>query len=83
MIEEVIFYAATCDNCGEGWNNDHYGWSAMSDECSLKDMLSNDEWQSGDHLEDETHKGKHYCPSCFEYDDDDNFILKHDSKKKK
>lgn len=74
MIHPVTFYGATCDNCGKSWFNDHYGWSAMSDESSMKQMLSDDEWHFGDGQEGE--EGKHYCPDCFEFDDDDQFILK-------
>lgn len=68
MISEVTFYAATCDNCKKEWFNDHFGWSAMNDEISILEMLSDDEWECiGDN---------HYCPDCYEYDDNDELIIK-------
>ena len=67
-IIPTTYYTASCDICNKGWYNDHHGWSAMSDESGLKEMLMNDEW----HLE----YGKTYCPDCHEFDDDDNLILK-------
>lgn len=69
MIHPVTFYGATCDNCGKSWRNDHYCWSAMSDESGMKEMLSDDGWHFGE-------EGKHYCPDCFEFDDDDQFVLR-------
>ena len=68
MIHEVTMHGATCDNCGDAWYNDHYGWSAMSDDSSLKQMLYDDEWH--------TDGDKHYCPNCYTLDDDDNLILR-------
>lgn len=67
-IQEVTMYAAVCDNCNKGWFNDYHGWSAMHDESSLKEMISNDDW----HLE----YGKTYCPDCFEIDEEDNILIK-------
>lgn len=76
MIEEVTMYAATCDNCGKDWENDYHGWSAMTDELSLKNTLREDEWHFGDSQQNEGEDGKIYCPSCFNYDDEDVFHLK-------
>ncbi len=74
MIQEVTMYAATCDNCGRDWENDTYGWSALTDRSSMRDTLIDDEWHIGDGVEGE--EGKTYCPNCFGLDDDDKFYLK-------
>lgn len=69
MIHKVEMYACKCDNCGKEWEDEHYGWVAMTDEFSIKQMLSEeDEWYvEGD---------KHYCGDCFGgFDDDDNIII--------
>ncbi len=73
MIEAVQFFGAHCDNCKEAWFDDHNGWSAMSDESTMKNMLSEYEWHFGDGIDGED--GKHYCPSCFRFNDEDKFIL--------
>lgn len=67
MIKPVTFYSATCDCCGEGWYNDHYGWSAMNGEEEMRQMLYDDEW----HVDGD----KQYCPSCHRIDDDDNIVI--------
>lgn len=79
MIYEVKMFSATCDNCKTDWYDDHNGWCAMSDRNTMREMLHNCEW----HIEDggEIENRKCYCPDCFEYDDDDNFVLKSDKSK--
>lgn len=61
-------YAAKCDNCGKEWVDEHNGWYAFTDIHSMADNVNNDdEWHNeGD---------KHYCPSCFSFDDEDNLII--------
>lgn len=71
MIQEVIMYGATCDNCGEAWYNDHYGWSAMNDELGLKEMISNDEW----HADGDKHYEHQILENCSHYIDIHNFDL--------
>ena len=65
MIKEVILHTIICDNCGrDAANGTDYS-------CSSEpwDMFCEDEdWQEiGD---------GHYCPDCYEHDDDDNLIIK-------
>lgn len=70
MIVEVKMYACKCDNCGKQWEDDHYGWTAMTDEFSIKQMIAEED---GWHEED----GKHYCNDCFQgYDDNDEVMLR-------
>lgn len=46
----------------------------MNDESSLHNMLQEDEWHIGSKYD--KMEGKHYCPKCFEFNDEDEFILK-------
>lgn len=75
MIQEVTMYGATCDHCQKDWYDDHNGWCAMSDESSMKNTLSDEGWHSGDESMSEGIDGEYYCPECWSYDDDDNFVL--------
>lgn len=70
MIVEVTMYGCKCDNCGKEWVDDNYGWTAMTDEASMKQLISDEDgWEEVD--------GKHYCDDCFMgWDDEDNVILK-------
>ena len=61
-------YGVVCDNCNKGCIDEDNGFVAWSDESSAKDNAIDSEW-----IEENE---KHYCPDCFEYDDDDNLILK-------
>lgn len=54
-----------CDNCGERLRG--------IDDCV--GYIDEDIWVTCDHGWVE-HKGKHYCPKCYEVDDNDNIILK-------
>lgn len=67
--------SAKCDNCKNNWYNDHYGWMCVTDESSMESMLDDDEWYKGEN-------GKHYCPECYSFDDDDNFVLDETRKDK-
>ena len=73
MIKEVTMYSATCDHCKKHWHDDDNGWCAMSDESSLEFVLEEEGWHFGDG--DEGVDGEHYCPECWGYDDDNNFVL--------
>lgn len=81
MIHEVTMYGAICDHCKKSWHNDNFGWVAMSDECSIKSALSDDEWHFGDTSQSEGKDGEHYCPECYYFDDEDVFHLKQERKK--
>jgi len=73
MISTAEYYIAQCDNCGEAWVNDHYGWSAMNDKDGLIEIMKNDEWHFGDGIDGE--EGKCYCPKCYSFNDEDVFKL--------
>lgn len=70
MIYEVKMFSAKCDNCDKEYMEAHNGWSAMSDESGLVELMSNDDW----HVHDDGNK--HYCSDCYTIDDEDNLIIK-------
>ena len=64
MREEVKMAVYYCDNCGEKLKDgDFIGY------------IDADIWDFGEHNWIE-HEGKHYCPNCYEIDDEDNIIIK-------
>jgi hypothetical protein len=71
MIKEVTMYTILCDGCGKDVC-DGTEYSAWNDTSYVVDSAIEDNW----HVED----GNHYCPNCFEYDDDDNLIIKGGNK---
>jgi hypothetical protein len=60
MIVNEIFHGVQCDRCGEIHDGGDY--SFYSDEQSALDSAIDDEW-----IEE---KGKHYCPNCYEFDEE-------------
>jgi len=68
MIQEVTMYTVVCDNCGEDAFTDS-DFSCWCDQ-QVAEEFAKDDWG---YIE---HEGKHYCPKCYEYDDDDNLIIK-------
>lgn len=67
MILEETFFAVKCDNCGKV-NENYDGISFWaSKECALELSVGED-W--------EEIEGKHYCPDCFEVNDEDEIIIK-------
>jgi hypothetical protein len=71
MIQEVTMFTIICDGCGKDVC-DGTEYSAWYDTSYVVDSAIEENW----HVED----GKHYCPDCFEYDDDDNLIIKGGNK---
>lgn len=63
MYNKVECICITCDNCGEGFMDDHTGYSIYVDEGGAHDAADSREWYSED--------GKHYCPDCHTIDDED------------
>lgn len=69
MIKEIKMYTIICDGCGKnvcegseyaGWDDVDYVWDTADEENWIKD---------------EDNPGTHYCPDCYEYDDDDNLVI--------
>jgi len=66
-IEKVEMFTVVCDNCKKSAdeNTDYSCWNC---ENGAQDVA-----MEAGYLKEED---KHYCPDCFEYDDDDNLIIK-------
>lgn len=79
MINEEKAYTGTCDNCQEIFNDGEYSLFLLSSD--VKDRMEECDWYAGG--ADPDHKGKHYCPDCFKYDDevDDKIIVATDRTK--
>ncbi len=67
MIIPIAMYGCECDSCGKRWIDDHHGYVAFTDECSMSHQLEDDEeWLVVPGVPND----KHYCPDCVSYDDD-------------
>ncbi len=67
MIKKVINYTVICDSCkADAFEHDEY--SSWGDEYFAEELAI-----ENDYIE---HEGKHYCPKCYEYNDNDNLIIK-------
>jgi hypothetical protein len=62
MIKEIPMYTVICDRCGADHNADA-DWSAWNDKDYAVDCAKEDLWEEID--------GKHYCPDCYFWDDED------------
>lgn len=74
MIHEEKCFCATCDNCGEIFEDGEYSLYPL--ESDVKEAMKNhEEWYCGD--TDKEHLGKHYCFDCFKWhpEIDDKIIL--------
>lgn len=67
MYKEFQTFTLICDNCGKDSNAEceYCGWD---DKDYVLDCAKEDNW-----IEE---NDKHYCPDCYEYDDEDNLVLK-------
>lgn len=61
MIKPVTMYSVVCDRCGKPFIDEFNGIVAWLDEGTAKEQAMESEWvEIGD---------KHYCPDCYEFDD--------------
>jgi hypothetical protein len=67
MVLEVIMYTIVCDGCGKDVNegSEYSGWN---EENYVEEIRQEADWEKVD--------DEHYCTDCFEYDDDDNLVIK-------
>lgn len=66
-VKKVEMFTVVCDNCGVGVCEDQE-YSCWNDEGYAKEKAMECNWiEEGD---------KHYCEDCYEYDDEDNLIIK-------
>ena len=71
MIKPVTMYSVVCDRCGKEFET--YDFVAWTDECSAREQALESEWQEIG--------GKHYCPDCYEYDENtDEYVPKKKGK---
>ena len=68
MIKEVKSYSLICDNCGETFVENYCNYSVWIDIDMAIEYAKDRDWIE--------HEGKHYCPECYEVDNDDNVIIK-------
>jgi hypothetical protein len=67
MIVKEYFYAVKCSNCGDMSELDDATF--WSDESSAVEIAEDSDWCVTD-------DGKHYCPDCYSFDDEDNLVIK-------
>jgi hypothetical protein len=70
MIHKVECESLSCDNCNKEYESCE-GFTIFPDD--VDNRASDDDW----HTErSETEDDKHYCPNCYEVDDEDNVTVK-------
>lgn len=69
MIVTEKYYNIRCDCCGEILDDSEY----YSTKEELDEVMFGLDWIE--------HKGKHYCPNCYSYDDKDNLIINEENRK--
>lgn len=73
MIVKVNMFTVACDNCLEKFTTEDFCAWHDADEARYQAD------ESGWHHEPEREigkTGKHYCPDCWEYNDDDELVIK-------
>jgi len=82
MLYGIRMTSAKCDICKKEWRDYNHGWTCMNDDSSMESVLYDDDWHKGDESCNEGRDGEHYCPECYKFDDNDNFVLDRDRKDK-
>lgn len=65
MITKKEFYNIKCDCCGQLLDNENY-WDEIE---GVKSILYDCNWKA-------TEDGKHYCPDCYNIDNEDRIVTK-------
>ena len=73
-IKKVEMFTVVCDNCGADVNEGQE-YSCYSDEGYAKEVAMEANWIK--------ENDKHYCEDCWEYDDEDNLVIKSITQKQK
>lgn len=60
MIKQVTYYDIICDRCGKSFSEVSNTCYPDTERAEMTAMYS--EWRARGH--------KHYCPECYEYDDE-------------
>jgi len=72
MIKEVTMYTVICDNCGKDLCEGQE-FSCWNDDLTAHELAMEENW-----IKEES---KHYCPDCYDYDDNDNLVINESRKK--
>lgn len=68
MVKEKTFYGIKCDGCGRmlpgEWDADAY----YETKDFIEEVAIDSDWKKL--------RGKHYCPDCYQYGDNDELILR-------
>jgi len=72
-IKKVKMYTVVCDHCKYDIGIDQE-YSCWNDANFAEDNAINSDWIE--------HEENHYCNDCYDYDDDDNILLKESRKNK-
>jgi hypothetical protein len=67
MLKELKMFTIVCDGCGCDVNKDS-GYAGWNDEEYVEDIRMEAGW--------EKIENNHYCTDCFEYDDNDELVIK-------
>ena len=67
MIIERTFFSVKCDGCGRELEDDAEEYAWVDDAKAVEDVAKDGDWLSI--------RGKHYCPDCHRYDDNDSLVL--------
>lgn len=62
MLQELKMFTIVCDGCGKDVN-EGTGYSGWNCDNYIEEIRQEAGWEKVD--------DKHYCPDCFEYDDND------------
>ena len=68
MIKEVTTFSLICDNCNRLFMSSFEEFTLWVTESDAVEASIDDDWTKCN--------GKHYCPNCYELDDDDNIVIK-------
>jgi hypothetical protein len=68
MIKELKIYTVICDSCGKD-SADGAEYAGWNDKDFSVDCAVDDDWVKHP---DGIH---HYCPNCYEYNDDDELVI--------
>lgn len=67
MIDKIDAFIGLCDNCKDIFDSGEY--SVFVDWHTIAEKMDDSGWFVG-HINDTKFAGKHYCPSCFKYDEE-------------
>lgn len=68
MIYPATYFEAKCDHCKDQYQDEYNGFTAYSHESEIQDVLDDAEWHTDDN-------GNHYCPACYQFNDNDEIEL--------